>query len=236
MGHRQRGTLRLAIVLFSLLILAYAIALIGWRGGYGLVVAVCLIAAVSWVADGYKQPGPIGRARQIRTKRLTLRRAVLGDVPAMHAILSDAETLRYWDSPPHQSIEQTETWIAHLLDADDDNSDEFIVLRDGEVIGWLGAKHYPWITYMFARHVWDQGYATEALSAFTGYMFERGLNLQCAVTDAANARSLALLHRLGFEEYQRGPLTHEALGVEIESVSLVLYPPGGGPVANQPAL
>ena len=37
----------------------------------------------------------------LKTARLTLRRARIEDLAAMHAILSNAEATRFWSAPPH---------------------------------------------------------------------------------------------------------------------------------------
>lgn len=196
-------------------------AINSWLRPFGLLWLPIGLFAIAWAMQGfYSDSHVIGRARKITTKRLTLRRAVAADTPALHAILSDPDTLRYWDTHPHRSIAETETWFTGQIDEDDEESDTFIALRDGEVIGWLGSKRYPWVTYLFARSSWGQGYAGEALHAFTGYMSDRGWNALYAVTDARNAASLALLARTGFTEIERASLTHDATGETIEGVYL----------------
>ena len=40
----------------------------------------------------------------IRTDRLLLRRATMDDLPAIHAILSDPQGMRYWSSLPHAAL------------------------------------------------------------------------------------------------------------------------------------
>jgi [ribosomal protein S5]-alanine N-acetyltransferase len=45
---------------------------------------------------------------EIRTQRLVLRRARVDDAQPMHAIMSDSQAMRYWWTPPHASMGETE--------------------------------------------------------------------------------------------------------------------------------
>ena len=64
---------------------------------------------------------------EIRTKRLRLRRARMEDLAAMHAILSNARAMRYWSTPPHSDIDESETWLRSMVDLDPAIGDDFIV-------------------------------------------------------------------------------------------------------------
>ncbi len=70
-------------------------------------------------------------ARTIQTKRLRLRRAVTGDLDALHAMMSDAETMRFWSTPPHADRETTARWLDSMISAPAATSDDFIVELDG---------------------------------------------------------------------------------------------------------
>jgi RimJ/RimL family protein N-acetyltransferase len=145
-------------------------------------------------------------ADEIRTERLVLRRARPEDAMAMHAIMSDARAMRYWSTPPHDSLSQTEFWLNSMIAADATTSDDFIVTRDGTVIGKLGTWRLPEIGFLFGRDHWGQGFATEALAAFIAYRrLARSTELTADV-DPRNSSALKLLERAGFVE------THRAKG------------------------
>lgn len=141
---------------------------------------------------------------EIRTERLLLRRARADDLDAIHAIMSDAETMRYWSTPPHAAIEETRAWLDSMLAADaSGESDEFVIEQDGELIGKLGAWRLPEIGFFLRRDRCGQGFASEALAAFIGHAAGKGVPYLTADVDPLNAACLALLARAGFEETGR---------------------------------
>lgn len=144
---------------------------------------------------------------RIVTERLVLRRARPGDLMALHAILSDARAMRYWSTPPHSDLETTREWLDNMIDAPPGISDDFVVERDGAVIGKMGTWRLPEIGYVFAPTVWGQGYAFEALMAFVGYAFAERCDFLTADVDPRNTASLALLARAGFRETGRAART-----------------------------
>lgn len=143
----------------------------------------------------------------IRTRRLVLRRATMADLPAVHALLSDPVGMRYWSSLPHATIEESADWLRSMVDADPATSDDFLLEKDGEVIGKLGCWALPEIGFNLMRVHWGQGLASEALAAFISHRqrVDPGGRLTADV-DPRNAASLALLARHGFIE------THRAKG------------------------
>lgn len=145
-------------------------------------------------------------ADEIRTERLVLRRARLGDAAAMHAIMSDPQAMRYWFTPPHRSLAETECWMESMVAADPATSDDFIVTLDGALIGKLGGRKLPEFGFLFARDHWGKGLATEALAAFIAHRRVAGSTELKADVDPRNTPSLKLLERAGFEE------THRATG------------------------
>jgi RimJ/RimL family protein N-acetyltransferase len=137
----------------------------------------------------------------IETPRLILRRLVGYDAPALHEMLSDAETMRFWSTIPHVEIAETEAWVAESIAATTrGDAHDFAVLRDGRLVGrvafWMGNE----IGFVFHRDVWGQGIAREAVGALLRHGFEtlRFTSIRADV-DPANLRSLTLLERLGFK-------------------------------------
>ena len=159
----------------------------------------------------------------IRTDRLLLRRATMDDLPAIHAILSDPQGMRYWSSLPHAALDQSADWLRSMVEADPTTSDDFVVERDGAVIGKLGCWALPEIGFNFARATWGQGYASEAMAAFIDR--RRALGSPDSLTadvDPRNAASLRLLSRHGFVETGRASGTWQVGDELCDSIYLAL--------------
>ena len=139
---------------------------------------------------------------EIRTERLILRRAKLEDVPAMHRIMSDATAMRYWSTPPHETIEQTERWVASMVELAADR-DDFMVTLDGQLIGKMGAWRLPEFGFLIDPGHWGKGYASEALMAFVARRRALGSTEITADVDPRNLASIRLLERHGFSETGR---------------------------------
>lgn len=162
---------------------------------------------------------------EIRTERLVLRRARPSDVDALHAMMSDAETMRYWSTPPHENLAQTRDWLDSMIAVDMATSDDFIVEKDGETIGKLGTWRLPEVGYLIGRPHWGQGYATEAMAAFVAYAFAHRTDHLIADVDPRNTASLALLSRTGFRVTGRAERTWCVGGEWCDSVYLRLDRP-----------
>ena len=159
---------------------------------------------------------------EIRTERLLLRRARWSDLESIHRLLSDPRAMRYWSSPPHTDIGQTEKWLASMIDADPLKSDDFIVTLEGQVIGKLGAWLLPEIGYLLDPDHWGRGYAREGLSAFIARRRGLGSPELTADVDPRNGGSLKLLERLGFAETGRAAGTWQVGDELCDSVYLKL--------------
>ncbi len=170
---------------------------------------------------------------EIRTERLILRRARPDDLAPLHAMMSDAETMRYWSTPPHEDLARTRDFLDSMLAAPSDASDEFIVERNGEAIGKMGAWRLPEVGYLIGRPHWGQGYATEAMAAFTAYAFAQRTDHLTADVDPRNTASLALLARVGFRETGRAQRTWCVGGEWCDSVYLRLDRPGAGAISSR---
>jgi ribosomal-protein-alanine N-acetyltransferase len=139
---------------------------------------------------------------EIRTERLVLRRAVHSDATAMHRIMRDPIAMRYWSTPPHASLAETEQWIASMVEADP-SRDDFIVTLNGELIGKFGAWKLPEFGFLIDPAHWGQGYASEAMIAFIQHRRELGSIELTADVDPRNLSSIRLLERHGFVETGR---------------------------------
>ena len=112
---------------------------------------------------------------------------------------------------PHTEVHQVTTYLAERTSGP--NIYNFSVcLKDSTntVIGLLGSPSYPEIGYIFSPAYAGQGYATEALLAFTPALFAVMPVEQTfaeAHVDTENVASLKLLERCG---WQRGEVEERA--------------------------
>lgn len=163
---------------------------------------------------------------EILTPRLRLRRARVSDLAAMHAVLSNAQAMRYWSTPPHADLAQTRAWLEAMIAADPNESDDFVVERDGRVIGKAGCYRAPEIGFIFHPDAWGQGLAFEALTAVIPRTFATfPIDAIEADVDPRNAASLAVMKRLGFTEVRRAKRTWLAGDEWCDSVYLALARP-----------
>lgn len=145
----------------------------------------------------------------IRTERLVLRRATLGDVEAIHVVLSEPRAMTYWAHPPHERLEQTQTWLADMMAGTPEQSEDFLIEQDGRVIGKIGAWRLPEFGYLLHPDYWGQGLASEAMAAFLKRIAERGdIDRLRADIDPRNHASIRLLERFGFHESGRAARTY----------------------------
>ena len=74
---------------------------------------------------------------EIVTARLKLRTARPDDLAAIHAIMARADAMRWWSSPPHETTDQTRTWLDSMI-ANGPEHPDFIIEFGGKVIGKAG--------------------------------------------------------------------------------------------------
>lgn len=136
---------------------------------------------------------------EIVTRRLRLRHARPEDLAAIHAVLSDPHATRWWSTPPHASLDQTRMWLDDMIAGNKAGSDDFVIERDGVVIGKAGFWRLPEIGYILHPDHWGQGLGCEAVQAAVNHVFDqRPVEAITADVDPDNAASIRLLGRLGF--------------------------------------
>jgi RimJ/RimL family protein N-acetyltransferase len=164
----------------------------------------------------------------LTTPRLLLRTWRRDDLPAFAALNVDPEVVEFLGGAPLPSAESDgiaeyaeELWAAEGLGL-------LAVERraDGAFLGFTGLHRlWDWypddieIAWRFAREHWGHGFATEAAEAWLAHGFAtRGLDRVISVTDRepANARSLAVMRRLGMVWDHDAELTED--GVAISAV------------------
>lgn len=144
----------------------------------------------------------------VRTERLLMRRAEVRDLGAMHAILSNAEAMRYWSTPPHETLHQSRDWLKEMMASPETESDDFVVEHEGHVIGKAGFWRLPEIGYIFHPESWGRGFGFECLTALIDRAFRRlDFDALLADVDPRNTGSLGLLAKLGFVETRRATAT-----------------------------
>lgn len=160
---------------------------------------------------------------EIRTARLHLRRARWSDLEAMHVVLSDAKAMRYWSSLPHDGLDRTREWLASMIEAPPEASDDYVIELDGKVIGKAGCWRLPEVGFIIGSDHWRQGYGREALAAALDAIFRRHpIDAVTADVDPRNAASLGLLRSLGFVETGRAERTFRLGEQWCDSVYLAL--------------
>lgn len=138
----------------------------------------------------------------LRSERLVLRPLVESDSTAMHGVFRDDRTMRYWSSPPHETIEKTRDYV--VGNAQQDRWLSWAVTETGgEALGWVVlGEHRDGVRelgYILHRDFWGRGYAREAVTTIVEYGF-RSLRLRriFADCDPDNHGSIRILERLGF--------------------------------------
>ncbi|MFJ9681921.1 GNAT family N-acetyltransferase [Streptomyces sp. NPDC101194] len=144
----------------------------------------------------------------IETSRLVLRRFRAADAACLAAYRSDPEVARHqsWTAPV--SLEAAQELARTFAHGSPDQPGWFqyaIELKtDGRLVGDAGVRLHDNIMQAELGITLDSkeqghGYATEAVHAILTDLFEtRGLHRVSADCDARNARSAALLQRVGF--------------------------------------
>jgi [ribosomal protein S5]-alanine N-acetyltransferase len=150
----------------------------------------------------------------LRTPRLVLRRAQPDDLGDLHRLLSDADMMRYWSTPPHENLAETERWLDEMMASPAETSDDFVIELNGTVVGKIGAYRLPEFGYGLHPSAWGRGLASEAMAAFLVHIFARpDVDHLTADVDPRNAASIRLLERHGFRESGRASRTwHTHIG------------------------
>jgi RimJ/RimL family protein N-acetyltransferase len=143
----------------------------------------------------------------LQTARLTLRPLAEADVPALFAMHSHPQAMRYWSGPVWPDDSRGRAMVARDQDASTTDHLRLGIVRtdSGALLGTCTLFQINTqcrraeLGYMLAAQAWGQGLMHEALRAFIAHGFG-ALNLHRieADTDPRNARSMQLLQRLGF--------------------------------------
>ncbi len=142
------------------------------------------------------------------TPRLRLRIPVDADVPALFAIFSDPETMRYWTTPAMTDLAEADALLRDIQHhAEARTLFQWGIARreDDLVIGTstlfrIEAEHRRCeLGYILRRDCWGRGLAHEALTAVVNHAFGTlSLHRLEADIDPRNRASVRSVERLGF--------------------------------------
>jgi RimJ/RimL family protein N-acetyltransferase len=142
--------------------------------------------------------------------RLTLRRLIKADAPALYDMFSNPDVMRYWSRPAMADPVEAEKLLADILtDYQSGDSLPLGIERncDNVLVGNCTLFHFhkasrrAEIGYALRRAYWGFGYMHEALHALLTYAFEHlDLNRLEADIDPRNTASEKSLERLGFRK------------------------------------
>jgi ribosomal-protein-alanine N-acetyltransferase len=144
----------------------------------------------------------------LHTARLRLRAFDAADAEDLFAMHSNAEVLRYWDSPPWTDPAGAERFLATCRQLAQEGTGVRLAvdrLSDGAFIGWCTLSRWnpdyrsAALGYCYTKAAWGHGYATEAARALLRWGFDTlDLNRVQAETDTRNVASARVLEKLGF--------------------------------------
>lgn len=144
----------------------------------------------------------------IHTPRLQVRRLEPADLPAFSELFADEDALKYYgDGVALSSQEAAEKltffsrhWDEHgfSLGAIVRKDSEEVVGFGGLALSWWGATPEVFLSFLIARAMWGQGFATELAEHAVRYGFvELGLQRITATVHPANTRALRVVERAG---------------------------------------
>ena len=140
----------------------------------------------------------------LETPRLRLRPLTEDDGHQLLAAFRDTETMRFMDTPPHRTAEETVAHLARMLSPQ--SCWWALVPRDTQqvagFVGYLGNVGVPGMGYFLHRAYWHKGYMTEAVTAALDYGFDSASGLALERVELwindGNLASQRLAERLGF--------------------------------------
>lgn len=162
----------------------------------------------------------------LKTDRLILRGPRESDLADMFAIYSNADAMKYWSTPPHETPDVTAEMLERRLLAWPDRKTYFQIEMDGKMIGNAGNHIGDEVGFILSPDHWRKGIITEAMTAIIAHLWANTDHQQLtADADPMNAASVGCLLSLGFQETHRADRTFCINGVWSDSVYLALPRP-----------
>ncbi|GGK12767.1 GNAT family acetyltransferase [Pilimelia terevasa] len=142
---------------------------------------------------------------ELATARLRLRRLTDGDVEDLRLLDGDPEVRRFLGGAPPTRAQVAEATLPRMRAYDGTGFGYWAAEAAGRFAGWFALRPEPArpgeleLGYRLARAAWGRGYATEGGRALLAHAFaDPATSAVYAETMAVNARSRAVLARLGF--------------------------------------
>jgi len=146
----------------------------------------------------------------LQTARLTLRPMTLADADSLHAIMSDAEVMAFWDVSEIEDIDLTTVILIGQLEQMKARKTAYWAMERTEDQTFVGCcdlseidrwHHRAEVGFIVAKSYWGDGYAQEAMSAVVDHAAQAlKLRRLTARTHLGNVRSVRLLEKLGFRQ------------------------------------
>lgn len=143
---------------------------------------------------------------KISTLRFELREFQEGDVGKLHAILQNAEVLRYFPSSNPPTLQQVQKLVGTQQTHWDEHGFGWWALADAnsdELIGWCGLNFLPEtdeveLKYLLAEDYWGRGIATEAsLLSLKNGLAETEIEEIVGIVHPENIASQRVLEKVG---------------------------------------
>ena len=153
------------------------------------------------------------------TERLILRQLDEADAPAIYAMRSDADVMRFIREPQNK-IEESIDWIRLVTSRWKDERTGFcaVVEREsGAFAGWCGVWRLEEtgeteIGYAIAKKFWGKGFAPEAARRILEYAFgELGAEKVVAVARPENAASIRVMEKIRMRFVRVGRFYNQTL-------------------------
>ncbi|WP_127571772.1 GNAT family N-acetyltransferase [Georgenia faecalis] len=145
---------------------------------------------------------------ELHTSRLHLRPFTGADADHLARLHTDAEVMRYWDSPRWTDHARAERFLAVCQRLAEEGSGARVAIdraSDGAFVGWCSVTGWnpefrsASLGYCLDSSRWGHGYATEAARALLQWAFAAlDLNRVQAEADTRNRASARVLEKLGF--------------------------------------
>lgn len=127
------------------------------------------------------------------------------DAEALHMAFSDADVMRWWNTPLRVEVADTRRDLVNSLNGEDAHM--WVVHEAGQpvgLVGLLGDVAVPGLSWLLCRQAWGRGLMAEAAGAVVEHAFgSLGLARVEAWVEATNVRSLSTARRIGLTEYGR---------------------------------